>query len=161
MKKIPETDTMRRLSLSVKGWKGSGFPEIGFTLSFREYLASNWGRSSSFFNKHTILLIKRLFEGLCTAFMNESHHTQMFSIIICFGWAWWPVMMSSRSCSHELNELTWVTSVPEHEIHLLVQSATWQLNIEGAVYSSSSQTFQANYHTWSNHTIQVSPGLVF
>ncbi len=29
MKKIPETDTMSRLSLSVKGWKGSGFPEMG------------------------------------------------------------------------------------------------------------------------------------
>ncbi len=48
MKKIPETDTMSRLNLSVKGWKGSGLPEMGFVLSFREYLASNWGRSSSF-----------------------------------------------------------------------------------------------------------------
>lgn len=41
MKNIPDTDTMRRLSLSEKGWKGSGLPEIGLTLSFLEYLASN------------------------------------------------------------------------------------------------------------------------
>lgn len=41
MKKIPDTDTMSRLSLSEKGWKGSGLPEIGLTRSTREYLASN------------------------------------------------------------------------------------------------------------------------
>lgn len=85
MKKIPETDTMSRLSLSVKGWKGSGFPEMGFTRSFREYLASNWGRSSSFFKKHIILLLKDLLEDLFTDLMNDSHQTQMFNIIICFG----------------------------------------------------------------------------
>lgn len=47
MKNIPETDTISRLSLSGKGWKGSGFPVMGFTLSTWEYFASNWGRSSS------------------------------------------------------------------------------------------------------------------
>lgn len=41
MKKIPDTDTMSRLSLSEKGWKGSGFPEMGLTRSRLEYLASN------------------------------------------------------------------------------------------------------------------------
>lgn len=41
MKNIPDTDTMSRLSLSEKGWKGSGLPEMGLTLSTREYLASN------------------------------------------------------------------------------------------------------------------------
>ena len=47
MKKIPDTDTMSRLSLSVRGWKGSGLPEMGFTLSTLEYFASNCGLSSS------------------------------------------------------------------------------------------------------------------
>lgn len=47
MKNIPDTDTMSRLSLSEKGWKGSGLPEIGLTLSTLEYLASNWGLNSS------------------------------------------------------------------------------------------------------------------
>lgn len=51
MKNIPETDTISRLSLSGKGWKGSGFPVMGFTLSTWEYLASNWGRSSSWNDK--------------------------------------------------------------------------------------------------------------
>lgn len=41
MKKIPDTDTKSRLSLSEKGWKGSGRPEMGLTLSTLEYLASN------------------------------------------------------------------------------------------------------------------------
>lgn len=41
MKNIPDTDTMSRLSLSEKGWKGSGLPEMGLTLSTLEYLASN------------------------------------------------------------------------------------------------------------------------
>lgn len=41
MKNIPDTDTMSRLSLSEKGWKGSGLPEMGLTLSILEYLASN------------------------------------------------------------------------------------------------------------------------
>lgn len=55
MKNIPETDTISRLSLSGKGWKGSGFPVMGFTLSTWEYLASNWGRSSSW-NKRKDLI---------------------------------------------------------------------------------------------------------
>lgn len=41
MKNIPDTDTMSRLSLSEKGWNGSGFPEMGLTRSTLEYLASN------------------------------------------------------------------------------------------------------------------------
>lgn len=41
MKNIPDTDTMSRLSLSEKGWNGSGLPEMGLTLSTLEYLASN------------------------------------------------------------------------------------------------------------------------
>lgn len=52
MKNIPDTDTMSRLSLSEKGWKGSGLPEMGLTLSTLEYLASNWGLSSSLFTTH-------------------------------------------------------------------------------------------------------------
>lgn len=52
MKNIPDTDTMSRLSLSEKGWKGSGLPEMGLTLSTLEYLASNWGLSSSWFTTH-------------------------------------------------------------------------------------------------------------
>ena len=41
MKNIPDTDTMSLLSLSEKGWKGSGLPDMGLTLSTLEYLASN------------------------------------------------------------------------------------------------------------------------
>ena len=52
MKNIPDTDTISRLSLSEKGWNGSGLPEMGLTLSTLEYLASNWGRSSSWFTTH-------------------------------------------------------------------------------------------------------------
>ena len=52
MKKIPEAETTRRLYLSVKAWYGSGFPEMGFIRSFLEYLASNWGRISSWDHTH-------------------------------------------------------------------------------------------------------------
>lgn len=55
MKNIPDTDTMSRLSLSEKGWKGSGLPEMGLTLSTLEYLASNWGLSSSWITTHISL----------------------------------------------------------------------------------------------------------
>lgn len=52
MKNIPDTETMSRLSLSEKGWNGSGFPEMGLTRSTLEYLASNCGLSSSWSQKH-------------------------------------------------------------------------------------------------------------
>lgn len=101
MKKIPETDTMSRLNLSVKGWKGSGFPEMGFTLSFREYLASNWGRSSSFLKHTHHITLERLAwrsfhrsHGWFSSNIDVQHHHlfwlgMMMSIQRLLTWAEW------------------------------------------------------------------------
>lgn len=77
MKNIPDTDTMSRLSLSEKGWKGSGLPEMGLTLSTLEYLASNWGLSSSWLTTHIPVWAIGLWLYLPYCSNNSHFHTML------------------------------------------------------------------------------------
>ena len=73
IKNIPDAETISRLHLSANAWYGSGLPEMGFILSFLEYLASNWGRISSWKTSRHIFTYWR---GTWSRRKKKNHFTQ-------------------------------------------------------------------------------------